>query len=102
MWHKVPKPPLVSNVHYANRILKCISHYTVDQDYLAQNRTVAVMENSNFTYQFPIELLADDVVEGNETLSLHLSSSESKVPLNTPTTTITIIDDDKSKLSSML
>jgi hypothetical protein len=67
----------------------------VDQDYLAQNKTVAVMENSNFTYQFPIELLADDVVEGNETLSLHLSSSESKVTLNTPTTTITIVDDDK-------
>lgn len=74
---------------------------TVNQDYLAQNSTVAVTGNSNLTYQFSIELLADDVVEGNETFSLHLSSSDTRVMLNTPNATITIVNEDRSKLSSM-
>ena len=74
---------------------------TVNQDYLAQNSTVAVTGNSNLTYQFSIELLADDVVEGNETFSLHLSSSDTRVILNTLNTMITIVNEDRSKLSSM-
>ena len=73
---------------------------TVNQDYLAKNSTVAVRGNSNLTYQFSIELLADDVVEGNETFSLHLSSSDTRVMLNTPNTMITIVNEDRSKLSS--
>ena len=65
-------------------------------DYRAENVTLSITENSNYTFhQFYVELYDDYIVEGNESFSLHLSSSDSKVILDANETVITIIDLDQ-------
>ena len=77
-----------------------ISFMAVGVDYLAENETIAVSESSDLIYQYSFSIDNDNNLEGNETFSLHLSSSDPKVTLATPTTTITITDIYQRKIFS--
>ena len=63
-------------------------------DYLAHNETLNITDWTYTSYflHLYVEILNDGIVEGNETFSAHLSSSDSRVKLGTNKTVVVITD----------
>lgn len=65
---------------------------TEGEDYWARNETLVITNNSKDYDTVYVNLYYDDVVEGDETFSIRLSSSDSRVRLGLSEVQITIND----------
>ena len=64
-------------------------------DYSAHNETLNITDSTNLYFYFNIGVLQVGIVEGNETFSAHLSSSDSRVKLGTNKTVVIITDQNQ-------